>query len=126
MHIAAIESDRGGFTPRGFTIQNSDDNLKFGSETGMNCSNPICCTRSCRDTAGWTSARLKFQGATLIGYPSLIHSVTFDFHHAATDVFEAVNKREFELGAASKAGLVYLIDQYGLPQKGEAPPPAKH
>ncbi|MEM7036009.1 MAG: peptidase M28 family protein, partial [Bacteroidota bacterium] len=39
----------------------------------------------------------------------------FDYHHAASDVFEAVNKRELELGAASMAALIYLISEYGLP-----------
>ena len=30
------------------------------------------------------------------------------------DRFEAVSQRELELGAASMAALVYLLDQYGL------------
>ena len=38
----------------------------------------------------------------------------FDVHHAATDVFENVNKRELELGAGSMAGLVYLLSEYGV------------
>jgi len=38
----------------------------------------------------------------------------FDFHHAATDVFEGVNKRELEMGAAGITGMIYLIDKYGL------------
>jgi hypothetical protein len=38
----------------------------------------------------------------------------FDLHHARNDVFEAVNKREMELGAVNMAALVYLIDKYGL------------
>ena len=38
----------------------------------------------------------------------------FDLHHAPNDVFEAVNKRELELGAINMAGLIYLIDKYGL------------
>ena len=46
----------------------------------------------------------------------------FDFHHAATDVFEGVNKRELELGAASMAVLIYLIDQHGLPNQPQVPP----
>jgi hypothetical protein len=37
----------------------------------------------------------------------------FDFHHAANDTFDAINKRELELGAASMTALVYLIDKYG-------------
>jgi hypothetical protein len=35
----------------------------------------------------------------------------FDFHHAPSDVFENVNKRELELGAASIAAFIYLLDK---------------
>jgi hypothetical protein len=38
----------------------------------------------------------------------------FDYHHAATDTFDAINKRELELGAAAMTSLIYLVDQYGL------------
>jgi hypothetical protein len=40
-------------------------------------------------------------------------------HHAKTDVFEAVNKRELELGAINMAALIYLVDKYGLPLSGK-------
>jgi hypothetical protein len=43
----------------------------------------------------------------------------FDVHHAKTDVFEAVNKRELELGAINMAALIYLVDKYGLPLSGK-------
>jgi hypothetical protein len=38
----------------------------------------------------------------------------FDFHHAANDTFDAINKRELELGAAAMTSLIYLVDQMGL------------
>ena len=38
----------------------------------------------------------------------------FDVHHAATDVFENVSRRELHLGAFNMAALVYLVDKYGL------------
>ena len=38
----------------------------------------------------------------------------FDHHHASNDTFEAVNKRELELGAATMTSLVYLMDSYGV------------
>ena len=38
----------------------------------------------------------------------------FDIHHARSDVFENVNKRELLLGAVNITGLIYLIDQRGL------------
>ena len=38
----------------------------------------------------------------------------FDHHHAANDTFDAVNKRELELGAATMTSLMYLFDKYGI------------
>lgn len=38
----------------------------------------------------------------------------FDLHHAATDTFEAVSKRELHLGAVNMTALIYLVDKYGL------------
>ena len=38
----------------------------------------------------------------------------FDYHHAANDKFDAVNKRELELGAATMTSLIYLLDQTGI------------
>ena len=38
----------------------------------------------------------------------------FDHHHAENDTFDAVNKRELELGAATMTSLIYLYDKYGL------------
>ena len=38
----------------------------------------------------------------------------FEMHHTEKDVFELVNARELELGTASLASLVYLIDINGL------------
>jgi hypothetical protein len=36
----------------------------------------------------------------------------FDYHHAAGDTFDKVNKRELDLGSAAITALVYLIDQH--------------
>ena len=38
----------------------------------------------------------------------------FDIHHARSDVFENVNRRELLLGAVNIAALIYLVDKYGL------------
>jgi hypothetical protein len=37
----------------------------------------------------------------------------FDYHHAANDKFDAINKRELQLGA-TMASLMYLMDQNGI------------
>jgi len=38
----------------------------------------------------------------------------FDVHHAGSDVFENVSKRELNMGAISMTALIYLVDKYGL------------
>ena len=38
----------------------------------------------------------------------------FDYHHTSIDTFDAINKRELELGTFSMASLVYLFDKYGI------------
>ncbi len=111
-HVFALESDSGGFTPRGFSIEADDVNFK------------------------------KIQGFKDFFEPYLVHSFTighagsdighltskkivkaglkpdsqryFDYHHAANDKFDAINKRELELGAATMTTLIYLMDQKGI------------
>ena len=38
----------------------------------------------------------------------------FDIHHSPSDVFEKIHPREFELGSAAMAILVYLLSEVGL------------
>ena len=38
----------------------------------------------------------------------------FRCHYPEEDVFEAIDRRKLELGAASMASLVYLLDKYGI------------
>jgi hypothetical protein len=38
----------------------------------------------------------------------------FEYHHSAKDTFDKVSIRELQLGTASMAALVWLIDTYGL------------
>jgi len=111
-HLAAIETDAGGFTPRGFDIDASNAVVnKIKSWEYL--LKPYGLHEIDKGGSGSDIGPLKTQNVSLIGYRPDSQRY-FDIHHAATDVFEAVNKRELELGAASMAALVYLIDQYGL------------
>jgi carboxypeptidase Q len=38
----------------------------------------------------------------------------FDIHHAATDIFENVSRRELNMGALNMAAFIYLVDRHGL------------
>lgn len=114
-HLAALESDSGGFTPRGFSAQGRED--VFTSDyRRMNDWLPLLEPYGISFFTGGSGADisgLKSQGGLLIGFRPDSQRY-FDFHHTKTDVFENVNRRELELGAASITSLLYLIDKYGL------------
>jgi hypothetical protein len=115
-HIAAIESDAGGYSPRGFGV---------GGKPG-------CTPEIRKKIVGWKDLFLPYgvydftgnEGGTDI--EPLEESGTvmlglmpdsqryFDIHHTAADTFDKVNKRELELGAASVAMMTYMLSEYGL------------
>ena len=111
-HIAAIESDNGGFTPRGFGMVGTDAQIakivpfkKLLEYYGLN--------EIGRGSGGADIGPLGQQGTLLIGFKPDSQRY-FDFHHTQIDTLETVNERELNLGAASMAALVYLIDKYGF------------
>ena len=113
IHVAAMESDRGGFTPRGFHIDSSDEIIAYLNEW-IPLLKPYQIHIMERGYGGVDINHLKDTGAPLIGVVPDSQRY-FDIHHTANDVFEHVNKRELELGTASMASLIYLIDKYGIP-----------
>lgn len=112
-HIAGLESDRGGFSPRGIEIQANEANTTFAQKF-THLLRPYMIHNVQPGYGGVDISPLRAQGAGLFGYMPDSQRY-FDFHHAATDVFEGVNKRELEMGAATMAAWVYLLDQYGMP-----------
>lgn len=111
-HIAAIESDRGGFAPRGFAIEGKEDYLTWmKSYTNMLKPYDLHYFEQGGSGADISPLKKKFTEILLIGFVPDSQRY-FDHHHAETDVFEAVNKRELELGAAAMATLVYLMDTH--------------
>lgn len=112
-HIFALESDAGGFTPRGFHFDVTPavfDKLKqwaplfepYGGNMFVN-----------NGESGVDISFLKKMGVSLSGLAPDSQRY-FDIHHSRADVFESVNKRELELGAINMAALIYLADKYGL------------
>ncbi len=111
-HIAAIESDGGGFTPRGFRLDVNDAALKQ-IQRWSPLFQPYDIHKFEAGESGSDVEPLKDQQVNLIGL-SVDSQRYFDMHHSALDVFEIVNRRELLLGSAAMASLIYLIDQYGL------------
>jgi len=115
-HIAAIESDLGGFTPRGFGFDGaSAEQIKNINQNWKKLFEPYGSDKLVKGGGGSDIGPLrdKTPGVVLIGYLPDSQRY-FDVHHTPNDVFENVNKRELELGSASMAALIYLIDQHGF------------
>jgi len=111
-HIFALESDAGGFTPRGFGLDMSDEKrTKVMSWKNLFYNYGVY--ELSAGGGGSDIGPLKQIGAALAGL-SPDSQRYFDLHHAATDTFEAVSKRELHLGAVNMTALIYLVDKYGL------------
>lgn len=111
-HIAALESDRGGFTPRGFTVP-VQPQAKAKVQSWKPLLEPYGLSDFNQEGGGADISPLAPQGVPLMGYLPDSQRY-FNFHHTAEDTFDKVDKRELELGAAAMAAIVYLIDCYGL------------
>jgi len=109
--IAAVESDRGGFSPRGFECDGSEAQLNLirGFEKLLS---PYGLYHFEKGYGGVDIGPLKqhYEGIPLYGFVPDSQRY-FDFHHAPSDVFENVNKRELELGCGSMAAFLYLLDK---------------
>jgi carboxypeptidase Q len=115
-HIMAMESDGGGETPKGFVCGMTEEQYekvkgwkkyftqfdadKFVFSKGGGGGADIGPLQTAFKTAqfGLNTASNRY----------------FDYHHAATDVFENVHERELHMGAVTMAAIVYLVDKYGL------------
>jgi carboxypeptidase Q len=112
-HTLAIETDAGGFTPRGigFVMDNYQKEqilrykylflpygvYDFGREEGGSDIGPM-------------RKKLNVPLAGLVPDSQRY----FDIHHTNNDVFERVNHRELKLGAAVLTQLIYLVSDHEL------------
>ena len=111
-HVFALESDAGGFSPRGFSIDTTPEKL-VTIQSWESYFEPYLIHLFVKGGSGADIAPLKTQDNILAGLRPDSQRY-FDFHHAANDTFDAINKRELELGAATMASLVFLIDHFKL------------
>ncbi len=109
-HIAALESDRGGFAPRGFSCDGTSEQVKF-----LKTLEPLMKKYELhvfeKGYGGVDIGPLKSKFSTIPLFGFVPDSQRyFDFHHTPNDIFENVNKRELELGAAAVCSFIYLLD----------------
>ena len=111
-HVFALESDAGGFSPRGFSIDTTEEKLKT-IQSWATYFEPYLIHLFIKGGSGADIAPLKTADNVLAGLRPDSQRY-FDFHHAANDTFDAINKRELELGAATMASMVFLMDHFKL------------
>jgi len=111
-HVFALESDSGGFTPRGFSFDCND--ASFNQVLSWQpLFKPYLIHYFEKGGSGADVGPLKTETNVLAGLRPDSQRY-FDHHHASNDTFDAINKRELELGAATMTSLVYLFDKYGV------------
>lgn len=109
-HIGGLESDSGGHTPRGFSIDANTANTEL-LISWKKLLAPYGLHDIEKGGSGADISPLKSDNVTLVGYRPDSQRY-FDYHHTSRDTFDKVNKRELELGSASMAGIIYLMDKY--------------
>jgi Zn-dependent M28 family amino/carboxypeptidase len=111
-HLFALESDAGGFTPRGFGLDMPEEK-RNRIMTWKSLFYDYGVYEFQAGGGGSDIGPLKELGTALAGL-SPDSQRYFDLHHAATDTFEAVSKRELDLGIVNMTGLIWLVSEYGL------------
>ncbi|UKB77774.1 M20/M25/M40 family metallo-hydrolase [Chryseobacterium sp. MEBOG07] len=108
-HLFAIETDAGGFAPRGIALD-MDDAKRNQIKSWSNLFLPY----------GVYNFEERFSGTDLyplhdIGIPAAElmpdSQRYFDIHHTEEDTFEKVNRRELLLGATTLTQIIYMIDK---------------
>ena len=112
-HLLGLESDNGGFTPRGFTLSLSEDRLT-AIRPWVKLLMPYGVYELEHGGGGSDVNPMGRQLGAVVGELRPDSQRYFEYHHARNDVLENVNKRELEMGAVNMAALIYLVDKYGL------------
>ncbi|ANF52759.1 peptidase M28 [Chryseobacterium glaciei] len=108
-HLFALESDAGGFTPRGIALEMDDAKR-----------NQIKGWSALFFPYGVYNFEGKYSGTDIyplhdMGVPTaeLVPDSQryFDIHHTEEDTFEKVNRRELLLGAVAMTQIIYMIDK---------------
>jgi hypothetical protein len=111
-HLAAIESDRGGFLPLWMGV-GGDENTFERLKKWEYLFKPLNMIGIRRGGGGVDIGPLAEHGTVLMGLIPDCQSY-FDLHHSDNDVLAAVHPRELELGAVACAVWCYVLAQEGL------------
>lgn len=108
-HLIAIESDRGGLLPIGFTFDCNEKDLEILQKL-KSYFEPYRTDLFIKGGSGTDVAPLRSSARILAGLLTDSQRY-FDYHHSANDTPKHVNQRELQLGSAAIASLFYLMDR---------------
>jgi carboxypeptidase Q len=111
-YLFALESDNGGFTPRGFSLQCGP--AQFQEITAWRTLFEPYGVYLWRRGGAGTDVEPLARVKSVVGELLPDSQRYFDFHHAGNDLFDAVNRRELLLGAINMTALIYLVSTYGI------------
>ena len=112
-HLAMIESDAGGFAPRGFFVD-ADSAVRAEVFRWKPVMERVNAGRLLAGRSGADISPMVAAGVPGFGLDPENHRY-FDYHHSDKDTPDKVNPRELEMGAIAEALLAYMIAQEGLP-----------
>jgi hypothetical protein len=125
-HVMAMESDRGVFTPRGFTSDAGSEAMSvlraivdLMADAGIHVMDP--------GYGGVDISPMAADGVPLVGFLPDCQRY-FDLHHSERDTMAQVSDREINLGAGAMAALCYVVADLpeALPRNPAADPEASH
>ncbi len=122
-HVFALESDRGGFAPRGFESNSTGADLARLAAIGEQL-RPYGIQYVSHSTGvGADVGPLHELGVPCAGFiPESARY--FDVHHSALDTLESVHPRELQLGALCMAYLCFSVAEFAEPLGRVTPAPA--
>jgi len=112
VHLAVLESDRGAFTPIGFYAETDSTEIISRLQSWIPVLEKANIEWIRKGGSGVDVQKIKNAKLHMGFVPD--DQRYMDYHHSANDVFDSVHPREFELGAAAIAIMVYLLSEEGL------------
>ncbi len=108
-HLLAVESDRGGFTPRGFSMTAEPDVIQHWNQY-LPLFQSVGIDWFKQGGSGVDVRYLEDLGALCLGFVPDSQRY-MDLHHSANDTLAEVNPRELELGAIAMATLALVASE---------------
>jgi len=116
--VLAVESDSGGFSPRGFSVESKQERAVARIADIASLLAPIGATRVRAGHSGADVGPMEPGGVPLVGL-EVDNRAYFDYHHSAADTLDKVDPQQLADDVAAVAVLAYVVAD--LPGRIDAP-----